>query len=64
VKNGFNSWFRGWIGFEGMDSKWRQEQLLMPRTELLPFLTIFGTTMRAKPRYEEMSLKKGKKSQS
>jgi hypothetical protein len=24
-----------------------QEQLLMPKTELLPFLTIFGTTMRA-----------------
>jgi hypothetical protein len=23
VKNGFNSWFRGWVSFDGMDSEYR-----------------------------------------
>jgi hypothetical protein len=36
-----------WVSFEAWVSNGEQEQLLMPRTKLSPFLTIFGTTMHA-----------------
>ena len=47
VKNGFNSWFRGWVSFEGMDSGYRPELVVNVRKRIITIFDPFGTFMRA-----------------